>query len=67
MPISRKVLFKCIECGYREYRMIGDVRPDMKSLKPCPICGSYMIEAKDDDKGIIDEVIDKISDIFKEK
>ena len=36
MPVYQDILFICSECGYREVRRIGDVRPDPNELKPCP-------------------------------
>ena len=57
MPISRKIMFQCKKCSYKELRTIADVRPDIQELKPCPVCGSSMIE--------VDTNFNTIESIFK--
>ena len=42
MPIPQNLLFKCTKCDYMENRIIGDVLPDMNSLKACSSCGALM-------------------------
>lgn len=42
MPIATQQLFGCTNCGFKSYRTIGDVRPDINELKPCPKCKSRM-------------------------
>lgn len=44
MPIARTIVFECQNCGYKEKRTIGDVRPDPQELKPCPKCGARMVK-----------------------
>ena len=36
MPVYQDIVLICSECGYREVRHIGDVRPVPNELKPCP-------------------------------
>jgi len=42
LPIQQTKVFKCIKCGYKETRTVGDNLPDMSSIKPCPKCGNMM-------------------------
>ena len=63
MPISRKVLFECQNCGYTETRTIGDVRPDPAELKPCPKCDSRMVISRGDARG--ETFIDRLKSIFQ--
>ena len=62
MPIAKKVLFKCQNCGYEETRTIGDVLPDKEILRPCPKCGARMVMTPSDRS---DAFVDKIKDMFK--
>lgn len=45
--ISQKILFKCPKCNYMIYKIIGDVRPSLEELKPCPICKSQLNSSTD--------------------
>ena len=66
MPINRRVMFVCENCGYKEVRTIGDVRPDLRELKPCPKCGSRMVASYDENsKENIESMIEKVLDIFR--
>ncbi len=63
MPTFQNIVFKCKECGYKELRQIGDVRPDKNELKPCPKCGG-MMEATKENPDIGTIIIDSIKHIF---
>ena len=60
MPIAQNILFKCTNCIYREYRLIGDCRPDPKEFKPCPICGASMKIVKENKKGLLYKIFANI-------
>ena len=70
MPIPRKVLLKCKNCGFKTYRVIGDVLPDMNQLKACPKCKKpFSMEVVEDDS-VNDKIIGSkysIMDIIKIK
>lgn len=56
MPVSSNVLFECQQCGYKEMRTLGDVRPDLNELKPCPRCGSRMIISPSKSESIVEKI-----------
>jgi len=68
MPIPRKVLMQCKNCGFKTYRFIGDALPDMNQLKPCPKCNKpFSMEVVEEDSvnnkiiGSLGGVIDMIN------
>ena len=63
MPISRYVVFVCTKCGYKEVRRIGDVRPDLNELKPCPKCGG-MMEATREKPDAFGLMLGKMREVF---
>ena len=58
--ISQKFVFKCENCGYEEVRAIGDVRPDINELKPCPKCKGKMIKTDKKEKNTFLDSLGKI-------
>ena len=63
MPIIQRVVFVCSECGRKEVRQIGDVRPDPNEFKPCPKCGA-MMQATDEDPDSIGTIFDEMKRVF---
>ena len=60
--ISQTFTFKCINCGYEEDRVIGDVRPDINELRHCPKCNGKMKKTYKKGK---DSFLDRLGKIFK--
>lgn len=58
MPISKKILMKCKSCNFKTYRVLGDVRPNINQLKPCPICKKMLII--EDNINFIDKVLAEV-------
>ena len=64
MPIPRKVLMKCKNCGFKTYRFIGDVLPDMNQLKPCPKCKKPFSMEVVEDESATDKIIGSLSSVI---
>jgi len=64
MPIPRKVLLKCKNCGFKTYRVIGDVLPDMNQLKPCPKCKKpFSMEVVEEDS-VTDKIVGSLGSVI---
>jgi len=56
LPIYERVLFRCIKCSNKEYRLVEQDKYIEIDFKVCPLCGSYMEEVSNKNVSMLDEV-----------
>ena len=57
-------MYKCKNCGYKEFRKVDDAFSSPDAFRPCPKCGGIMLKMNNGTKNLLDKVREEIGRVL---
>ena len=64
MPIAQNGMYRCKNCGYKEFRKVDDAMSSPDAFRPCPKCSGFMVKINDGQKGLTDHIREGVGKVF---